>query len=70
MSLCVAVWPHADAVLLPRHCIKPGTPFSLPLPQILCDTLRMKNLTATICLTIYVLLGCAGVCESAESKKS
>jgi hypothetical protein len=30
----------------------------------------MKNLTATICLTIYVLLGCAGVCESAESKKS
>jgi hypothetical protein len=30
----------------------------------------MKNLTATICLTIYVLLGSAGVCESAESKKS
>ena len=31
------------------------TPFSLPIPNILCQTSRMRNLTATICLTIAVL---------------
>jgi hypothetical protein len=35
------------------------TPFSLPIPNILCQTFRMKNLTATICLMIAVLLGSA-----------
>ena len=39
----------------------PNTPFSLPIPNILCQTFRMKNLTATICLTIAVLLGVACV---------
>jgi hypothetical protein len=36
------------------------TPFSLPIPNILCQNFRMKNLTGTICLTLAVLLGCAG----------
>jgi hypothetical protein len=40
------------------------TPFSLPIPDILCDTPSMKNLTATICLTIAVLLGSVGVSRS------
>ena len=38
----------------------------LPIPQILCDTLPMKNLTANICLTIAVLLGSAGMSWSAD----
>jgi hypothetical protein len=38
------------------------TPFSLPIPNILCQTFRMRNLTATICLMIAVLLGSVGVC--------
>ena len=29
----------------------------------------MKNLTTTICLTIAVLFGCAGVCKSADFDK-
>ena len=33
------------------------TPFPLPIPYILCQTSRMRNLTATICLTIAVVLG-------------
>ena len=33
------------------------TPFSLPIPNILCQTFLMKNLTATICLTLAVILG-------------
>ena len=33
------------------------TPFSLPIPNILCQNFRMRNLTATLCLTIAVLLG-------------
>jgi hypothetical protein len=37
------------------------TPFSLPIPNILCQTFRMRKLTATICLTIAVLVGSAGV---------
>ena len=32
------------------------TPFSLPIPNILCQTFRMKNLTATISLTLAVLV--------------
>ena len=28
------------------------TPFSLPIPNILCQNFRMKNLTATLCLTV------------------
>ena len=38
-----------------------GHAFSLPLTDVLCQTSRMKNPTATICLTIAVLLGSAGV---------
>ena len=37
------------------------TPFSLPIPNILCQTFRMRNLTATICLTFALLLGSAKV---------
>jgi uncharacterized protein len=29
----------------------------------------MKNLTATICLTISLLFGCTGVCKSADFQK-
>jgi hypothetical protein len=43
------------------------TPFSLPIPNILCQTFRMRNLTATFCLTIAVLLGSAGVITSANA---
>jgi hypothetical protein len=42
------------------------TPFSLPNPNILCQTFRMRNLTVTICLTIALLFGCTGVCKSAD----
>ena len=35
----------------------------------LCQTSRMKNLTATICLTIAVLLGSVGVFWSAGFQK-
>jgi len=35
-------------------------PFSLPIPNILCQTFRNENLTATLCLTIAVLLGSVG----------
>jgi len=37
------------------------TPFSLPIPNILCQTFGMRKLTATFCLTIAVLFGSAGV---------
>ena len=38
------------------------TPFSLPIPDIFCQTSPMRNLTATICLTFAVLLsGCVTV---------
>ena len=43
------------------------TPFSLSIPNILCQTFRMRNLTATICLTIAVLLGSAGVSWAQEN---
>ena len=33
------------------------TPFSLPIPNILCQTFPMTKLTATLCLTIAVLFG-------------
>ena len=36
---------------------------NLPFPDILCQTSPMRNLTATICLTIAVLLGSAGGVE-------
>jgi hypothetical protein len=29
----------------------------------------MKNMTATICLTVALLFGCTGVCKSAGSQK-
>jgi hypothetical protein len=35
-------------------------PFSLSIPNILCQNFHMRNLTATLCLTIAVLLGSAG----------
>ena len=37
------------------------TQFYLPIPGILCQTSRMKRLTTTLCLTIAVLLGGAGM---------
>ena len=43
-----------------------GQAFSLPIPDNLCDTPRMKNLTATICLTVGVLFRNAGANESAD----
>ncbi|MGY9002735.1 MAG: hypothetical protein ACKVIF_06045, partial [Rhodospirillales bacterium] len=36
----------------------------LPIPDILCQTSRMKRLTATICLTIAVLLGSTGMASA------
>jgi hypothetical protein len=44
-------------------------PILLPIPDILCHTPRMRNLIATICLTIAVLLGSAGMSASAEDLK-
>jgi hypothetical protein len=29
----------------------------------------MKNLTATLCLTVALLFGCTGVCKSADFQK-
>jgi TPR repeat protein len=51
--------------------LEPSTQFppSLSIPDIFCQTSRMKRLTATICVTIAVLLGSAGVSWSAEFKK-
>jgi hypothetical protein len=37
-----------------------GHAFHLPLTDVLCQTSRMRKLTATICLTIAVLLGMTG----------
>jgi hypothetical protein len=51
---------HTD-VKTPLH----PHPFSLPIPNILCQTSRMRNLTATLCLTVAVLIGSAGVSASA-----
>jgi len=45
------------------------TPFHLPIPDILCQNSRLKKLTTTICLTLAVLLGSAGVCKSADFEK-
>jgi len=36
------------------------SPFSLPIPKILCQNFDMRKLTATICLTLAVLLVSAG----------
>lgn len=33
------------------------TPFSLPIPNVLCQNFRMSKLTTTLCLTVAVLLG-------------
>ena len=35
-------------------------PIHLPIPDILCQTFRMRNLTITLCLTIAVILGNGG----------
>ena len=40
------------------------TPFSLPIPNILCQTFRMRKLTATLCLTIAVLIGTPAQAET------
>jgi hypothetical protein len=45
------------------------TPFSLPIQNILCQTSRMRNLTATLCLSVALLFGCTGVCKSADFQK-
>jgi len=47
----------------------PQSPFRLPIPGILCQTSRMRTLTATLCLTVAVLLGSAGVSWSADFQK-
>jgi hypothetical protein len=44
------------------------TPFSLPIPNVLCQTFSMRNLTATVCLTIAVLLGSVGVSWGSDEK--
>jgi hypothetical protein len=38
----------------------PHTPFSLPISDILCQNFQMSKLTATLCLTLAVLLGSVG----------
>ena len=38
-------------------------PSRLPIPRISCQTSAMRNLTATLCLTLAVLLGSVGVGE-------
>ena len=54
----------------PYHRHRPAHPFSdsqsNPNP---CQTFSMKRLTATICLTIAVLLGSVGVSASADFQK-
>ena len=45
------------------------SPGRFPLPPSPCQTNHMKRLTATICLTITVLLGSAGVSWSADLQK-
>ena len=55
-------------VVLSLRGIRMGTPLEglpygdtnsipLPIPEVLCQTSAMRNLTATICLTLVVLLG-------------
>jgi TPR repeat protein len=51
------------------HQVTFQTPFSLPLPNILCQTFSMRKPTATLCLTIAVLLGSAGVSWGDEFEK-
>jgi TPR repeat protein len=41
----------------------------LPTSYILCQTSLMRNLTATLCLTLAVLLGSAGVSVSQDIQK-
>jgi TPR repeat protein len=41
----------------------------IPLTDIPCQTSRMRNLTATLCLTIAVLVGVTGVSWSADFQK-
>ena len=40
--------------------------FPLPIPNILCQNFRMKNLTATICLMIAMFLASAGTVQAAD----
>ena len=41
----------------------------LPIPRIFCQNSPMGNLTATLCLTLAVLLGSAGISWSADFQK-
>jgi len=45
------------------------SPFHLPLTEVLCQTSPVKNLSVTICLTIALLLGSAGMSWSADFQK-
>jgi hypothetical protein len=45
------------------------TPFSLLIPNILCQSFCMRNLTATICLAVALLLGSAEVSWSQDFQK-
>ena len=72
--------PHVGGPILPPGCptVLIGklpaavvgcthTKFPLPTPNIFCQNSPVRNLTATICLTVAVLLGSAGVSWSAEN---
>jgi hypothetical protein len=43
---------------------------ALPTINKLCQTPRIKNLSASICLSVVLLFGCTGVCKSASYQKS
>jgi len=45
---------------IPSEVLHRGLNLRLLIPDILCQNSRMRNLTATICLTLAVLLGSAG----------
>ena len=57
--------------LIPRsnESVTTHTPFSLPIPNIICQNFRMRKLTTTLCLTIAVLLGSVGEVWSADFQK-
>ena len=46
-----------------------GYPSRLPILRIFCQTSPMRNLTATLCLTVAVLLGSVGMSWGADLQK-
>ena len=51
------VFNRVDLILRSTESATNHSQFSLPIPNILCQTFRMRNLIATLCLTIAILLG-------------